>query len=724
MINKIFTKLILILFLLLIIFISVLSIIGIETDRFNALISEKVDNSKNIKLELKTINFKLDLKALSLFLETDQPKINYKDLLIPTQNVKVYIDFLALIKTDLKIKKINLVLDELDMRELNKLSRFIKPSNFKSILNNKVNDGKLISEIEIFLDKEGILTDYIIKGDVVNLEANILDDFKLIKTNFSFFADSEDILIKNIFANIENIKINDGDIRLNLEKGVKLNSNFNTVIDLKKNNLSKYLKLIKKNNIFQEIKTISGNFKNNVSIDLDETYKLIDFNYKLSGKVEKSKIELSNPFKTNLTDEIIKDLHLSNTQIQANISPKNFKFNGKGDYSFNGLDFLKFNLDNQVNNELVKLDLNFDFENYLNIKIINYQKPKNSIANLSISLEKEKKLINIKKLNFKEKDNYISISGLKIKDNSFDALETAEVQTENNRFFVKFNKNILIKGSSFDATNLPKILSNQVSSNKFSKVNKDVEINLSNIKFPLSEKLQNFRLIGKIQKGKFVKISSKGDFGANNFLDISMKKDKNTDKKFLEIYSDLTEPLLTEYNFFKGLSGGKLLFTSLIDESKTNSKIKIENFKVINAPALIKLLSLADLGGLADLAEGDGLSFDLLEIDMEKNGNFIKLNEILALGPSISVLMEGYIDENEVTSLRGTLVPAKTLNKMISKIPVIGNIVIPKQVGEGLFGISFKIKGPKGKIKTTINPIRTLTPRFIQKIIDRNKNSK
>ena len=52
---------------------------------------------------------------------------------------------------------------------------------------------------------------------------------------------------------------------------------------------------------------------------------------------------------------------------------------------------------------------------------------------------------------------------------------------------------------------------------------------------------------------------------------------------------------------------------------------------------------------------------------MEKNNNFLKLNEILALGPSMSVLMEGYQDENKLTSLRGTLVPAKTLNKMISK---------------------------------------------------------
>ena len=162
----------------------------------------------------------------------------------------------------------------------------------------------------------------------------------------------------------------------------------------------------------------------------------------------------------------------------------------------------------------------------------------------------------------------------------------------------------------------------------------------------------------------------------------------------------------------------------MIDDTKSNSKLKIENFKVVNAPGVIKLLSLADLGGLADLAEGEGLSFDILEINMEKNKNFLKINEILALGPSISVLMEGYQDENGLTSLRGTLVPAKTLNKMISKIPVIGNIVVPKEVGEGLFGVSFKMKGSEGKIKTTINPIRTLTPRFIQKIIDRNKETK
>ena len=177
-------------------------------------------------------------------------------------------------------------------------------------------------------------------------------------------------------------------------------------------------------------------------------------------------------------------------------------------------------------------------------------------------------------------------------------------------------------------------------------------------------------------------------------------------------------------SFFKGLSGGKLLFTSIIGINNSTSKLVIENFKVVNAPGMVKLLSLADLGGLADLAEGEGLSFDILEINMEKKLGLLKLNEILATGPSISVLMDGYQDKSGVTSIRGTLVPAKNLNKLISKIPLLGEIIIPKEAGEGLFGVSFKMKGPPGKVKTTINPIRTLTPRFIQKIIDKNKYSK
>ena len=37
---------------------------------------------------------------------------------------------------------------------------------------------------------------------------------------------------------------------------------------------------------------------------------------------------------------------------------------------------------------------------------------------------------------------------------------------------------------------------------------------------------------------------------------------------------------------------------------------------------------------------------------MNKNKNILKLDEILALGPSISVLMEGYQDEERIDQLK------------------------------------------------------------------------
>ena len=289
---------------------------------------------------------------------------------------------------------------------------------------------------------------------------------------------------------------------------------------------------------------------------------------------------------------------------------------------------------------------------------------KDSLANISIDLKKKNDNFEIKNLKFKEGKNLIKINNLLLKKNKLIMFKKIEINTKNNDFSILNDKKIFIKGTKFDAKNLIKFFSQQEGENRFQNINKMIEIDFKNITVPMSEKLENFKLIGEIKKGQFIKISSKGDFGGNNFLDISMKKDKNTNRKYLEIYSDLPRPLLTEYSFFKGLSGGKLLFTSIIDDASSISKLKIENFKVINAPGVIKLLSLADLGGLVDLAEGEGLTFDVLEINMEKNKNFLKLNEILALGPSVSVLMEGYQDEKGVTSLKGTLVPAKTLNKI------------------------------------------------------------
>ena len=103
--------------------------------------------------------------------------------------------------------------------------------------------------------------------------------------------------------------------------------------------------------------------------------------------------------------------------------------------------------------------------------------------------------------------------------------------------------------------------------------------------------------------------------------------------------------------------------------------------------------------------------------------NLMTIEEIYAIGPAISILMEGYIEKNNLISLRGTLVPAGTINRTISSIPFIGDILVGKKVGEGVFGVSFKIKGPPKALKTTVNPIKTLTPRFITRTLEKLKKN-
>ena len=294
---------------------------------------------------------------------------------------------------------------------------------------------------------------------------------------------------------------------------------------------------------------------------------------------------------------------------------------------------------------------------------------------------------------------------------------------ENNNFVINFGKKISIIGKKYDSSNLLKLLSEPSKSNPLKNFSTEIEIQIKNLinkpKIPLS----NFNLIGLIEKGKFNKISAKSQFSDDKYLDISLKKNKNN-KKILEVYSDFPKALLNDYKIFEGIKGGKLLYNSTIDETGSISKLTIENFKVTKAPAFATLLTLADLGGFADLLSGQGMSFDILEINIKDDLNVTVIDEVLALGSSVSLHMNGYIEkETGLVSLNGTLVPAKMLNKLVLKIPVVGRILVGDKVGEGVFGVSFKMKGLPEKIKTSVNPVKTITPRFITRALEKIKKN-
>ena len=120
---------------------------------------------------------------------------------------------------------------------------------------------------------------------------------------------------------------------------------------------------------------------------------------------------------------------------------------------------------------------------------------------------------------------------------------------------------------------------------------------------------------------------------------------------------------------------------------------------------------------------GEGIRFEEFDMRFSNNNDLMKIDEIYAIGPAISILSSGYIEKNNLVSLRGTLVPATTLNKVVGSIPFLGKILVGKKTGEGVFGVSFKIKGPPKDLKTTVNPIKTLTPRFITRTLEKIKKN-
>ena len=725
--KKILYTLISIFIILISIGIFYLSFIGLETSKFNNFISSEIKKKDSaITIELKKILIKFDLKEFQIYLSTSKPLITYQNIDIPIEEVNIYSKIIPLLKSKVEISQANFVIKNFELKQIQIAALRIKPSNFKTYLLNNLKQGKLNELVAIIsLNNNYEIIDYKFNGSIEGVDVLLPKSHIVKDLNLNFAADKNLVLLNSINASYNGLKILNGSINLENKDEIFIKGKFDSKFNFNEQDINSFIK----NKFFLENKIITkGNLVHNFNLNLDQNYKLIKYDYILNGNIEESKINFNKSLKNQFLKKSIKTIQFTKTKIDAQINNKNEnKLILDGLYNADEGDFNKFKIESELNNKKYVVD--FDVSENISIDFLNYTSDKNSKINVKSHFNFNNNDTNFKSISIHEGPNSIDINGLSIND-KFEIKNLASVSVitfnekkENNNFKINIKDKIIIGGSRFDATNLLKSINSQSKNNPLVNFTKEIEINLENLVTKSEIPINNFRLIGKIEKGKFINISAKSEFSKDKYLDISLKKDPNN-KKILEIYSDVPKALLADYKFFEGLKDGKLFFNSVIDEDGSVSKITIENFKVVKAPAFATLLTLADLGGVADLLSGEGMSFDILEISLNENKDVTKIEEILALGSSISVIMDGYTEKKTgLISLSGTLVPAKTLNSLVSKIPVVGNILVGDKVGEGVFGVSFKMKGLPGDVKTTVNPVKTLTPRFITRALEKMKKN-
>ena len=724
---------ILLFFLIISLAIIFLASAGYQTSQFNKIISKEISKIEpNLKIKLKKIKIKINIKNFNIDLSTNKPSIKYHEIDLPIDDLKVYVSFSSLIKRKILTKEIYINTNLIKIEDSKKIIARIKPSNLKSFILNNVKNGLLRTDIKIKFDEELNITDYEINGYVQKIETTIKDKIKITDAKFIFSASDDTANLSSISGKLNGILINSGSIDIDTSnKKINIKGILLTELNHNEKKIKEILPSLFESKILNNKIFIKGKFENIFSFDFDETLKLKNYNFSLNGIINDSKLELKIPLTSQFLKKKLKKINIDKSKVKININSKiNNTFAINGIYNFEKNSYNNYQVKGEINNSIYNYNLNFDFNEKIKIDYINYKNNNKKKTNLNIDLNIKKNSINFNKIIFKQKNSSILIKDLHLdKSRAFKSLDFITVKTElngrqNNNFQIKYDDQIKIVGKKYDATNLAEIINRKNKKNPLSKINREIKVNFEKINSKFKQPIKNFNLLGKIESGKFVKINSKGEFNDNRYLDISLSKITNTNKKRFEIYSDLPEPLLESYKFFNGVAGGSLLFTSTFDDKNSNSRLLLENFKVKNAPGFVKLLSLADFGGMADIVLGDGLSFDVLDIKLSKNIDKIQLKELYAIGPSISILMEGYIENKSgLTSLRGTMVPAKILNNIISKIPIIGNILIPKEVGEGLFGVSFKMKGLPGAVKTSVNPLKTITPRFITKALEKRKKN-
>ena len=721
------------LFLILIIFFTYLSIYGVSTDKFNNLISEKIsERDKNLEINLNKIKIFLNINNFNFELKTNDPKVFFRNKEIKIKSISTDLPLKNLLSQKMNLQEIKILTHKNKIENLIEVIRAYKNNPQLFILNKIVKDGFIELESKINFNEDGsIKSNYLVDGNIENLKLELLNNNIVENINLSFLIREKDYLIYNLSSLYQSIKIKSNQIKIinnrdsyNFEGDI---SNLKGKIDLSK--FSVFLNK-KMRGIVKEGFVISSN--NKFSFKLNKKIKFSDII--IQSKISLDELQYSNDLFKRFFPGYVKDVKFENNSITIDYINGDYQINGKSKININGdIDDANYSL-KKIKKDFF-YDLNFELINSaVNFKILNYTKNKDDKSSLEISGNySASKNTTLEKMKFTHDKNFINIQNVKINQNKrIKSIDYIKVSVFNNNDklnkidVIKNKKDYVINSQIFDGTKLvDEILFSKEEGNffdLFDNLNSNILIKIDTAYLSKEDYFTSLNTNMTIKNNQIFDLNLLSKFPNNEEFKVSIKTNQNKEK-ITTVFTNHAKPLVKKYKFIKGFEGGVLDFSSVSKDKKTNSNLKLYDFKLKEVPALTKLLTLASLQGIADLLTGEGIRFNEFEMKFNKDSGLMTIDEIYSIGPSISVLMDGYVQKDGLVSLRGTLVPATTINKVIGSIPLLGDILVGKKVGEGVFGVSFKIKGYPKDLKTSVNPIKTLTPRFITRTLEKIKKA-
>ena len=740
---KIILKITSILIFVIFIIIALLSY-GISTDKFNnKIISQVEEKVPKSKLNFKDTSISLDLFSLAIKIKINEPKVQISNQSIQLNSFTIFTDLKSSINKKYLLKKIKITFAKNNVSELKEISLI---NNFKIFRNLKFIDGTASGDLTIDqLQNEQYKT--VFNGELSDVVINIKDDLPFIKKiNGKVKYSEAKVSFSGLSGNFGEFDLISREVSYFFDKRylvgtVNLKGRLNPSINIKKI-IPKKLSIN-----FEKFENISGQFEidANLKVSLNEdytikkdetTFNLITKNLKFSYKNFKKLIftNINSTINFNNYGKIISkgDFEVNKKKNKFEISRLNnkrpFKIKTSGIINLQEIfsdkiifpikDNMSYSSETLLNSiEDFNTKLKFDLKNSkVDLPIFNYTKKKNDKSNFEFSVVRTKKFIKFNKINFVSNNNKINVHYV-LFDNNFFLKDLGNVNiylSEKNELKIYKKNNIYnIVGSSLD---LSKYLSQKKKKSKDLKFKIDgrLKIDLKKILIP-GDFLIDYENSVQIKKGDIIKLDSFANF--EDLTAFSHKVIKNkSGNKLLIINSDKAKPFLVTYHFLTGIEKGTLdVRREYLPNKSSITEVKIENFYLKEMPVLTKILSVASLTGALDILEGKGIFFKEAYLKYVLIDDELRIIECYGTGPSLGFVLDGSIGKDDFASLSGSLAPANTINNIVREIPVVGKILTGKK-GDGIFGASFKIKG-KRNLKVEVNPIKTLTPRFIQRFL-------